>query len=256
MLLRIVMPFSREDRLEIMAKQIRELEVGDYEKHLLIVLDNPRISQEKIQRIFKDINFECIATKWPEEPNSHNVIQRRARITHVWNIIREYMQDKTDLVLGIEDDGNFKQGDFLTLESTFKDRYINTYCKCGFVSGVEAGRWGYKMLGAWRRKENGNMVTVPFKEHGIEQVHAAGFYFFVTTAEAIASCEGFKYNFFGPDVNFGLAMSDNDYFNFIDYSVKVGHDNSIRVIEPDAECIVLEYKKETDRIWHLIEGKV
>lgn len=259
MLLWIVMPLTRRDRLAWMAEQIATLEVGEYKKQVVIVCDNPRITLHEIRRVFKDfgqgIQPEVLRTKWVSEPSSHDTIQRRARITEVWSIIKKYLTNKQGLVLGIEDDGNFKKDSFLKLLETYRDKFVNGYCKVGFVSGIEAGRWGHKMLGAWRRSAEGIMSTVPFKESGIEQVHAAGFYFFVSDCRTISSVKDFRHTFFGPDVNFGLDLSDAGYFNFIDYSVKLGHDNGVRVIQPDNECVVLEYKQENDRVWRRVNEK-
>ena len=248
MVCRVVMPLSRGDRVEIMGKMIRDLDMGNYEKEYLIVCDNNEIDRRKIEKSLEGLRGEIIFTG-NGLTMGLDADARRMRITQCWNIIRDYLDGRYELVLGIEDDGNFHSGDFLKIESSFKDRYVNNYCRCGFVSGVEAGRWGNKMIGAWRLDESKEIIrTVPYKKEGLEGVHAAGFYFFVSMAELISS-QNFHYNFFGPDVCFGLDISDRGYLNFIDYSVRVGHDNGVRVLEVDEECVELIYGKEHDYLW-------
>ena len=149
MVCRIVMPLSREDRVGVMGKMIQDLNMGSYDKEVLIVCDNKNIDISLIRNSLGKIKNEVIYTG-NDVPNNLIAEKRRERISNIWNLISDYMSRKSDLVLGIEDDGNFKRGDFLKIESSFKDKYVNSYCKCGFVSGVEAGRWGYKMIGGWQ----------------------------------------------------------------------------------------------------------
>ena len=247
------MPLSRDDRLNIMAKQIRELQFGEYEKRILIVCDNNTISEARIFKAFEGLLVSVVFTG-EAETYSYDQIHRKRRITYCWNTISRWLkgENPNDLVLAIEDDGNFQSDAFLKLEKTFRDKYINTYCKCGFVSAVEAGRWSLKMIGAWRwaNTEKTIVRTVPFQSEGIVQVHATGFYFFVTTVGVLTS-QQYRFDFFGPDWCFGMDLSEKGYFNFIDYSVKIGHDNGVRPLLVDEDCIVLEYVKHSDKLWRL-----
>lgn len=246
------MPLSRRDRVPAMAKLIGRLDMGDYEKELLIVCDNINIPDGEIQYFFKDIKYDLIYTG-NAEPTTLDMRQRRQRITNCWVKIAEFLNDRNELVLGVEDDGDFRKGDFLKLLDTFKEKFGDTLDNCGFISGVEAGRWGWKMIGAWRREfsnDSEKVKTVPFKDDGIEEVDAAGLYFFLTTAKTIVSVQ-WQHKFFGPDWYFGMQLREMEFQNYIDYSIKLGHNNGVMPIYVDDRCVVIEYVKVTDSLWKL-----
>lgn len=238
----VFLPISRREQAERLLNQVNELDTTDLEVELLLILDDKDLS----------FNDDFIDTwKYPFRivytdefrASEYNVGQRRGRITKSFSLAKRYMP-ACDFVMGIEDDTDVPTDALQKLLKTF-DAYSNPSIQVGVVSGVQVGRWGFRMIGAWRADNVDDpliLETVPFnKQGGIEAVDATGFYCFICLRELFVRAE-FKFNDFGPDVNFGLDLRKLGYHNYIDWSIVAGHivDKNITLI-PNHECVVIKY---------------
>jgi hypothetical protein len=144
-----------------------------------------------------------------------------------------------EYVFLIEDDGIFSAD---ALRRLLADYQAHPYA--GFIEGVELGRWGIPMVGAWRSDDvygptmletvlqsSVGLVDVAGRHVGyipdklVEEIDAGGLYACLTKYEHYARHEFQPYEgmAFGPDVQWGLSLRQQGYRNFIDWGVAVEH---------------------------------
>lgn len=258
--LAVFMPLCRLWRVDEMAKQICSLDYSGLEIDkfdVVIVIDNSDITPRQVHDMFDEYGFSgnrvIIRETGNPGANEVNVGLRRDRITKVWELAKRYIPDYTDLVFCIEDDTEIKPNYLSVLYENYH-KLLNDGIKIGVVSGVQAGRWGFKMIGAWKCDDPVNpkvMETVPFETFNkIQEVDACGFYCFLTRRDLLMKSQ---YRFdrfdrmFGPDVNFGLDLRAQGYRNFILWDIKAAHKTRTGVVLPDEQCIVLRYEQRENR---------
>lgn len=255
----IFLPISRPHRVAAMAEQLAHLELGDLKLDaIVIVADNIDITQQIIQDTFwrcKVPGTILYANSSKQAPAEMNIGERRSRIVQAWEIAKRMIPDTSAVVFCLEDDTEAAPNALMSLFKSYA-----TLCsrgKVGLVSGVQAGRWAYKMIGAWKvnnPKELSEAWTLPFRDrHVIEPVDAAGFYCFITSRDLFVNTE-YRFGQFGPDFYFGVDAKAKGYQNFVDWGVIAKHvvDRDGRCIVPDQSCIVVRYKI-IDGLWRLVE---
>lgn len=233
---------SKESRVEKICDIITKLEKGIERKNVIITIDNPDIKNNQIHIKCDNLTILRTSSKAVEETR-FGITGRRKRIAQVWKSVQKHLKaqevSKDEYLLIIEDDGDIPLDSYARLKESFLKKSRDG--KCGFVSGVEAGRWRYKIIGAWLHKQS-HLQTVPFKESGILQVTSAGTYLMLTKVGRFLDYKPTFTIYFGHDVYFGIALEKSGYKNYIDYSLKVKHINNGEVIEVDRQCVELFYK--------------
>lgn len=261
MKLTILLPMSRPNNIDRMIKQVSDMIVESFDTNILVVADNVNITEDMIQKSIKKNKcekklYKFVSTGLNAAPEG-NIPRRRQRIADVFNLARNNMPEDTDFIFVMEDDTVVNNKAFAHLYYTFQTiASVGKGTKVGFVSGLQVGRWGFRMLGAWRtneftKKENEKFIveTIPFNRTSIiDKIDAAGLYCFVTTREAFVNTE-FKVNSFGCDVNFGFDLRRKGYKNFVDWSVEAGHLINIRVLYPNENTVVVKYESENGVEW-------
>lgn len=209
-------------------------------------------------------------------PNEVNIGTRRLRIAEVKNQSKEIVaRHYSEWVLALEDDSAFDHLEcFCRLRQGYRD-LVNAgeYNPIGMISGVEAGRWNAKYIGAWafddvmnptkawtvkpqfpNTSESFEPFTVP-QEQAYQQVDAAGFYAYLTPTdlylEHVYSWETWQP--WGPDVNYGLWLRQKGYTCFVDWGTAIGHNNHNRIIEVfDGQPIlsVCYNKNSNENTWY------
>lgn len=246
----IFLPLTRDWRINAMAKNISALNFDGIEPNLLIVIDNEEINQNQVADAFEKYEWpypiKILETR--NKPKAEfNIAARRDRICEVFNFAKTQIADDSHFVFGIEDDTEFES----TALSILLLDYINLTkagAKVGLVEGVQVGRWGRKMIGAWKvdNLENTRFIeTLPYKNSEIlQRIDAGGFYCFLTPAKLFK-----QHNYtwseecFGPDVTYGLALRKLGYKNFIDWTCITGHITQHKSIYPGDDCVVVQYRK-------------
>lgn len=257
----IFLPLSRPDKLTFQANQIARLIKSDgYTYSILVVVDHPRIYQQTVEAAFDRKEFKKIPliVRFTELPQiaSYDVDKRRERITQVFALAQNTLKDpkahyKADFIFTIEDDTVIEVNALKNLLETYwlmSEKY-----KVGFISGLQAGRWGVKMIGAWRCDDPVNPTELwTIDNHSIlvtESIDAAGFYCFLTTGKLFKKVP-LKFGAFGPDVYFGLFLSAQGLRNFVDWTVRTRHMSDTGLIEVDDFCVQVRYKL-VDGEWKL-----
>lgn len=247
----IFIPLSRPDKLDFMLQQVSKLSTPNLSISLLIVSDNKDIDANKIRLNCARYEISPIVHETGRYAASEfHMPVRRERIAHVFSAAQQHIPKDTDFVFTIEDDSLIKPDTLMVLRNDYVT--LSRDHKVGLVSGVQVGRWGFKMIGAWNTNDlyhPTQVITIPYTvKQNITEVDAAGFYCFLTTRELFISVKHSP--FFGPcgpDVNFGIELKKKEYRNYVDRSVVTGHIVSNGVLYPDDECVVVEFKKIDDK---------
>lgn len=191
-------------------------------------------------------------------PNEVRLAIRRMRVADVKNQSKDLIaRTDGDIIISFEDDTVFDR-----LESF--DPLITPLLqdpKIGFVEGVQMGRWGAPIIGAWRCDNAANPKKVwtmlPPDEKQIpasypsQALNGGGFYGYATRRAEYLNHEYYTSSAqpWGPDVNFGLWLSQRGFECLINWSVVFGHRDFNRVLYPDAPKTRLAqviYTKNTD----------
>lgn len=183
-------------------------------------------------------------------PNEVRLAIRRHRIAVVKEQSKELVRRcDGEYVIGLEDDTIFNQlGSFDRLIQPMKD-----YPNIGFVEGVAIGRWGVRIVGAWKFDDPNSPRRVetmlPPKEGvrtrifkwdspdcTLEEITAGGFYGYATRRHLFLDHEYYwsEAQPWGPDVNYGLWLSQHGYHCLIDWSILFGHDDHGSIGWPNA----------------------
>lgn len=211
----IFVPVSREQRIKEVINDINNLEIPDFNIEVLLLIDDiriPRLETEYKTKLLYTGNYTM--SEW-------DIYKRRIRIAENFNKASEWIkqQNKFDLMFVFEDDCEIKPYTFGKLYESYKEKN-SMLEKLGFVSGVQCGRWGEKMLGVWEQ-DGDNMQTLKLKE-GMHHVTACGFYGFIIKPE-LFTLNRFRSGFFGPDVYFGIDLDFEGYSNYCNMDIKIGH---------------------------------
>jgi hypothetical protein len=250
----VFLPISRMDRIEVMADQVNALETKNCRiNFILIIVDNYWIDNDEVIRIVGNKYPVIIMNTGNKPPHEMNIGQRRSRITDVFNYARKLIPD-TDFVFTIEDDTNIRPNYLDRLISKFNLVNSREY-KVGFISGVQVGRWGFKMIGAWNGFDYDDLKsaqTIPYTpENGLQEVDAAGFYCYLTKKNLFVNTN-YKFGQFGPDVYFGFDLRFKGYHNFIDWSLIAEHVTNKGILVPDKDVVVVKYAKDDKGIWQRV----
>jgi hypothetical protein len=185
-------------------------------------------------------------------PSEVRISQRRDRIVANHEKIKEGISG--EYVFGLEDDTIFPPD---TLERLYK---VIQREDVGFIQGVQVGRWGVRMIGAWRVnniEDPTKIITYPYVKvdkvgEYLEGIDAGGFYCFMTKASLYKEAN-FRHEAecLGPDVLFGLDLRRKGYKCLINWSLVCGHNVKNDILYPDEKVRQVEYNKFSDK-WVLI----
>ena len=156
-------------------------------------------------------------------PENYSPIPRRARIVQMKEDSKQYI-DASHYVFGVEDDTIFPANSFARLKDIF-DKNPNT----GFAQGVQMGRWGLSVIGAWRVDDIDDIkqmgtIEMPAEPDSRVEIDGGGFFCYLTTAELY---KAHKYYWedecFGPDATFGLELRKLGYDCYMDTNIICEH---------------------------------
>lgn len=250
----IVLPLTRKQRVSRIKEDIRAIKT-EHKISLVAISDSNTISVDTLEDLCKGYDAKVYSFNRPGASDI-NISARRARISEVFNKARTMIPQDADMVFCVEDDTELRPDYLEKLLAVYKTMSLKD--NVGVVSGVQPGRWGFKMIGAWKADDIDEptiLQTVPYQKDGlVDYIDAAGLYCFVTSRENFCNTE-FYYNSFGPDVNFGLELRRKGLKNFIDWTVNAGHVTPSRTLYVDQECVVVKYVK-IDGQWQLVNPKV
>lgn len=256
----IFLPVTRKENLNWLFQQLNDLDTRGVVANVLVGIDNPDITPDDVREAYKSIFPLTVFTTINGKLEKKNIKIRRDRIANVFNMAATLIPADSQLVFVIEDDTQIKPNALqnllhayrsLTEDKVLRNGKVVKGFKIGVVSGVQAGRWSVRMLGAWVADDPldpKQLKTLPYTNELIYQhIDAAGFYCFITPAEAFKSTP-FRAGAFGPDVFYGLDLRGKGYENVLDWTVPTGHVTENEVIMPDEKCTTIEFNL-IDNIW-------
>ncbi len=201
-------------------------------------------------------NYKAFHVKVNDDwrPNEVRLAIRRMRVADVKNQSKDLIaRTNAEIIIGLEDDTVFDR-----LES-FEPLYkpLLESAEVGYVEGVQMGRWGANMIGAWEADNLRNPLQVqtllppenPFEN--IQKITGGGFYGYATRRRLYLNHEYYTSSGqpWGPDVNFGFYVNQQGFECWINWNVLFGHRDHNVTLYPDSDRVKLAqiiYNKNED----------
>lgn len=171
-------------------------------------------------------------TSW--HPNELKLAIRRMRVADLHNQSKDLIaKTDGDIIIGLEDDTVFdRMQNFGQLYQPILDDPT-----VGFVEGVQMGRWGAKIIGAWQADDvfKPSKVETLLPSEGYQEITAGGFYGYATRRYLYLNCEYYTSSAqpWGPDVSSGFWIRQQGYKCLINWDLIFGHWDFNTIAYPD-----------------------
>jgi hypothetical protein len=261
----VVVPLTRKWAVEMQAKQLSQMNrFNDINVELLVFIDNADITEAFVANQFEKYEMPIayhIASSGRRAPQEVRLFYRRERIKQMLTMVQgEILKIRRpfDMLFMVEDDTQIQPDALQRLLTDYKE-LTDQNIKVGLIEGVQVGRHGIRMIGAWRMDDLEHptvMATLPFsKSSFFEKIDGGGLYCFITPMELFLSHTFYWHDeCFSVDVTYGIELRKKGYTNLIDWTITTGHaDQHGNVLYPNENCTVAEYHKVGDE-WKL-QGK-
>lgn len=256
----IVLPMSRDWRIEDMQTQIESLSVGAKIIDVLVISDGLKIFWPTYNYGPSVWGRKCtprILYMDENMPGESNSFARRQRIADILNLARNNIAADSDYVFIVEDDTEIKPHFLTALSSYFPAIDVekglvrgaelahHKYEPVGTISAAQAGRWAASMFGAWKTDNIANPTTYETLPLGntIEAVDATGLYCTLIRADLFRDTP-FRCTYQGPDVNFGIDIRLKGYQNYINWDLHCGHVLRQKTIYPTDQIGTIKFVKD------------
>lgn len=243
----IILPISRKDYLQQVFVHLENLDTMNEEVGILAYVDGDYPLFETAQRYIDQSKFNYKRTIYRNKgnPNDTGVLERRQRIANIHNELKQYIPE-CEFVLLTEDDTLLPALAYKNLRSIY-----NYYPRAGMVTGVQTGRWGYKMLGLWHIDNvyNPRKIESAKIQTGDKKIDASGFYCMLTRRETYIQPKHIIYStILGPDFAYGMYLRQEGYTNYVCYNVHTVHINKKEILTPQQADTVIRFTR-TDEGW-------
>lgn len=202
---------------------------------IIVDCDEPYIANE-VKKFAEERNYRSFHVKINSDwhPNETRLAIRRMRVADVHNQSKDLIAlTDGEVIIGLEDDTLF---DRLESFNRLYDPLIQN-TNIGFVEGVQVGRWGANMIGAWRANKvpNPTEIKTLLPGQGYEEITGGGWYGYATRRHLYLYCEYYTSSAqpWGPDVNFGLWLRQQGYSCLVDWETVFGHRDFNMTLYPD-----------------------
>lgn len=182
-----------------------------------------------------------------DESPARGIDERRKRIAENHNKLRDIVEAyQPDLVWQVEQDGDYPDDCLERLIDGYEHQKYRDGDNFGYISGIQVGRHGLYVLGAWKNFTDDSFESLDYQSIGYQQVDATGFYCLLAERDVWlsgdASWNGEPY---GPDVCWGLSINKRKY---CDTSLHIGHMVKRGIIRPsDASTCNARFYLENGR---------
>lgn len=257
-----VVPLTRKWAVERIAQQFAAMNrFTDVNVELLVFIDNADITEAFVTNMFEKYELPFayhIASSGRRAPQEIRLYYRRERIKEMLTWVQgEVLKLKRqyDMLFMVEDDTVIQADALQRLLSDYKE-LTEQNVKVGLIEGVQVGRHGIRMIGAWRVDDLENpteVTTIPYnKSSFFEKIDGGGLYCFITPMELFLAHTFYWHDeCFSVDMTYGLELRKKGYTNIIDWTVITGHtDQSGNVLYPNENCQIARYLKEGEE-WKL-----
>jgi len=248
-LITVICPFTRHWAVERWVNDFINLSFDKERTNLcfIIDIDDPRILRE-LRRLEGYRSLE-IQFNTDNDPHEAHVASRRLRIAEVMNQFKPLIE-KTDgeIIFGLEDDTVFEGMDVKRLYNL-----IELDDEVGFVEGVQCGRWGVKMIGAWKADDVNDIrqIDTLLPKEGYEEIDGGGYYGYATRRELFLEHEhAWNGEPWGPDVAFVLSIRRKGYRCFVDWETVFKHNDFNVLLDPLTGLDAIRYTKDKTGNWN------
>jgi hypothetical protein len=251
----IFAPFTRRWAIDAWLANLANVEHDPALTNLAVIIDGdePYIARV-LQRFADDRGYRSFHMKqnhgWAA--NEIRLTIRRQRVAEIHEQAKDLIAKcDGDYVIGLEDDTVF---DRLPNFDRLLHPLQNTD-DIGFVEGVQMGRWGAQMIGAWLADDVHNPQRIetllPVDSNGYQEITGGGWYGYATRKRLFLDAPYFASPSmpWGPDVNYGFWLQQQGYRCLIDWSTIYGHDDHGQTLYSDDEKVRLVkiiYNKRAD----------
>jgi hypothetical protein len=214
----------------------------------IVDADEPYIAT-RLKSFATEYGYKSIFVKVNDDhqPNEVRVAVRRQRIADIKNQSKALVaQTDGKYVLSFEDDTAFNG--MVSFDRLLQPMIDDP--KVAFVEGVQCGRWGVKMIGAWNvyGDEKYGIVHAEtlIPDEGYQVISGGGWYGYATPKHLYINCDYWAGSSepYGPDVNYGIWLYRLGYQCLIDWETVFGHRDYERVLMPDASVSKVVYDKD------------
>lgn len=228
----IFVPFTRRWAVERWLVNLEQVEHDPALTNICLIVDcdEPYVVTA-FKRFVAKHNYRNFihTTNEQHHPNEAHLLVRKSRIAYVKNQSKDLVAATDgEYVICFEDDTIFER--LQSFDQLVKP--MITSSKVGFVEGVQIGRWGARMVGAWK-VDNPQFPTeartlLPPAEPSIQSISAGGFYGYATPKLLYLEHDYFSSMArpWGPDVEYGLWLRQKCYECLIDWGIVFGHQDA------------------------------
>src|SRR5688572_6519221 len=158
--LTIFCPFSRRWAVDPWLEDLANVGHEPEATNLCIIVDGdePYIANQ-IQKFAEKHKYRSCHIKTNDHwyPNETKLAIRRMRVADIHNQAKDLItKTDGDIIIGLEDDTVFDRLQHLSQLYTPLLLDINI----GFAEGVQMGRWGANMIGAWKKDHQNHIETL------------------------------------------------------------------------------------------------
>lgn len=174
------------------------------------------------------------------------IMERRKRIaSNHAKLIEIAKKYNVDLIWQLEGDSELEPD---TLSKLIHDYSKLKDKKLAYITGVQVGRHGIYALGAWHiAKDKQSFESLDYKLSGLQKIDASGFYCLLAPKDIWLKGKSFWIDeAWGPDVNWGLSLSD--YEIYADLDISIGHNTKYGIIRiSDMSTCNVRFEKINDK---------
>lgn len=253
-------PWTRYKYVEQMLNNINSIYFRHNETEVVFYVDtdDKRLWQRLIdwsilnQYVFNGIKMIKSSNKQPADydgtPESlHSVIDRRSKIVRMKEDSKQYISD-TSVLFGIEDDTQVPSMAFETLRRLLDNPNI------AYAQGVQQGRWGEPILGAWRLdnvEDPKAIETVPFEhETDVIEIDGGGMFCYATPTHLYKEHKYYSWPAEpgGPDATYGFELRKMGYRCVMDFKLICPHltDQGVLIPHPQNSAL-LKWEKSGEK---------
>lgn len=239
----IFCPFTRTWAVEGWLENLAAVEHDPKLTNLCFIVDGDQsVIANQLRKFAESRQYRSFHVKVNSDwhPNEVRLAVRRMRIADVKNQSKDLIAETDgDIIIGFEDDTVFDR--LKSFDRLIEPLMINE--KVGFVEGVQMGRWGANMIGAWEVDDVDNPTEVKtlLPDKGYQYIAGGGWYGYATRRHLYMNCEYYTSSAqpYGPDLNFGIYVRRMGYKCIVDWDTVFGHRDYNKILYPDDPKISL-----------------